>query len=88
MTLGGDKSPLSTFARFAEPMTTVLADLREHTSSPSAFAASQQGHLQLTAEKLPHTDSFLIPVNNVYDAFNPLFSITYAVRKLDRWLRQ
>jgi hypothetical protein len=42
---------------------------------------------QLTEEKLPHPDSFLIPVNNVCDAFNPLFSITYAAVKLDRMLR-
>jgi hypothetical protein len=43
---------------------------------------------QLTEEKLPHPDSFLIPVNNVCDALNPLFSITYAVVKLVQRLRQ
>ena len=26
---------------------------------------------QLAEEKLPHSDTFSIPVNNVYDAFNP-----------------
>jgi hypothetical protein len=36
--------PLSAFAQFAEPMTAVLADQRELTSSPSAFAAFQLGH--------------------------------------------
>ena len=32
------------FAQFAEPMTAALADLRELTCQPSAFAAFQQGH--------------------------------------------
>ena len=43
---------------------------------------------QFAEEKLPHTDTFSILVNNVCDAFKLLFSITYAVVKLDRRLRQ
>jgi hypothetical protein len=37
-------SPYTPFAQLAEPMTAALADQRELTRQPSAFAAFQQGH--------------------------------------------